>query len=164
MFSSGAGPDPGKGTPSTPVQSHKYPSGDPGDSVKGGDSAQRVGEFCVLRFAHQVMRGDSKLIEAGNPTEWKKLHGTNLDAVEYVADVAVLRDTKASHGTVSGNNTLTNQKGTFDSGGAAPTVPGEPDGLGPGFHFDGENFLYLDGHAKWLMHQDPSSAPRLDWF
>ena len=102
--------------------------------------------------------------EDGNPTEWKKLHGTNQDAVEYVADVAVLRDTKASPGTVSGNNTLTNQRGTFDSGGAAPSVPGEPDGLGPGFHFGGENFLYLDGHADWLMQQDPSSAPRLDWF
>ena len=105
-----------------------------------------------------------ELDENGQPDKWKKLHGIKLDEVDWVADTAVLRDTKASLGTVDGANTLTNQKGSYDSKGLAPSFPGEPEGRGPEFHGDGDNFLYLDTHAKWLTRQDPSSAPRLDWF
>ena len=96
--------------------------------------------------------------------EWKKLYGQKLDLVEYVADTAVMRDTKANPATPNGAYTLTNQSGTFDSKGLAPSLPGNPSGPGPGFHFEGENFLYLDWHAKWLQHQDPAKTPRLDWF
>lgn len=50
--------------------------------------------------------------------------------------------------------------------GKAPSTPCAQgaSGVGPGWHFDGENFLYLDGHAKWLQYQDTNSTPRLDWF
>ncbi len=105
-----------------------------------------------------------ELDENGQPDEWKKLYGIKLDDVDCVADTAVLRDAKASSGNVDGANTLTNQKGDYDSKGLAPSYPGEPEGRGPEFHGDGDNFLYLDTHARWMMRQDPSSAPRLDWF
>lgn len=98
------------------------------------------------------------------PKEWKKLYGNKLDSVDYISDTTVLRDTKANPGTLNGANTLTNQAGPFDSGGLAPSVPGTPNGFGPGFHNDGENFLYLDGHTGWITHQSERAAARLDWF
>lgn len=104
--------------------------------------------------------------EETNAREWKKLHGAKLDSVEYVADTAVLRDTRAAPDIVDGVYTLTDQAGAFDSGGLAPSIPGRAGahGLGPGLHFDGENFLYLDGHAKWIQHRSAASELRLDWF
>ena len=126
------------------------------------DSPSGTGQHWLDGHVSYCYRDEYLELDDGRkPTEWKTLYGAKLDRVEYQADTAVLRDTKAN---VDGKYTLTNQKGTYASGGLAPSVPGEPDGCGPLFHFDGDNFLYLDQHVKWMMKQPPTSAPRLDWF
>jgi prepilin-type N-terminal cleavage/methylation domain-containing protein len=102
--------------------------------------------------------------DKGQLLDWKKLYGIKLDRVEWVSDTAILRDAVANTGGALGPNTLTNQAGDFDSKGLAPSTPGEPDGFGPGYHFDGECFLYLDGHAKWLQHRATGGQPKINWF
>jgi prepilin-type N-terminal cleavage/methylation domain-containing protein len=121
----------------------------------------------IVSFCYRDEYFEPKELKNPPSTEgqWKTLYGVKLDQVEWVSDTALIRDTKANPaGNAKGDYTLTNQAGRFDSKGLAPSVPGNPDGLGPGFHTEGENFLYVDWHAKWLAHQDPHSLPRLDWF
>jgi len=99
------------------------------------------------------------------PIGWKKLHGNKLDSVTYVSDTAIVRDTIANPGTINGLYTLTNQSGTFDSRGLAPSVPGKPNGNGPGNHSEGDVFLYADGHTKWLQQiNPPGTTQKLDRF
>lgn len=127
-------------------------------------SADGAGEGTLDGAVSYCYRDEYKeLNEDRVPVEWKKLYGAKLESVEYIADTAFLRDTKANPGSVNGANTLTNQSGTFDSGGLAPSTPGSPDGKGPNFHTGGDCFLYLDGHVRWIT-QETTGAPRLDWF
>jgi len=134
------------------------------DSVGDGSGANLLDGAVSYCYRDEIFEPEELKKPPDTVGEWKKLYGIKCDQIEYPSDTAILRDTKANPGTVTGANTLTDQAGKFNSGGLAPSVPGNPDGFGPGFHTDGENFLYADTHTKWLQHQDKATTPRLDWF
>ncbi len=137
----------------------------PADSTVAstGGSLDGVVSFCYRDEVYEPK--ELKPPPYGSDAEWKKIHGQKVDEIEWVSETAILRDAKARpNDTINGAYTLTNQNGKFDSKGLSPSVPGTPSGPGPGTHFEGENFLYLDSHAGWLMHQDQAKTPRVDWF
>lgn len=99
----------------------------------------------------------------GNPTVWKPILGNKTDAVTYPSDTAIVRDSMVATGPARGLDTITNQSGNLDSGGRAPSLPGTPSGAGPGWHSEGDCFLFADTHVRWSQRQAVTTA-RLDYF
>jgi prepilin-type N-terminal cleavage/methylation domain-containing protein len=103
--------------------------------------------------------------EQGNITGWKRVLGGKTDSINYLSDTAILRDTASpSGGNTSGLETITNQNGTYDSGGKALSFPGTPNGVGPGRHHEGDCFMFGDTHVKWVPSQSATNTPRLEIF
>lgn len=102
--------------------------------------------------------------ETGAPTTWKPILGAKFDSISYTSDTAILRDSSVNGLPGVGLNTITNQDGKLASGGLAPSVPGKPNGRGPGWHNDGDCFLFADTHVTWIAQKETNTPARLDWF